>query len=163
MRGVLLAAVAWVALTGAGLAQTAFGAISGVRVDVGPLLARGAGPQAQVLRDDLTAALRQSFLDRIGATGPTLVVRVHALSLSAYAGSLGGRGSFGGGGTQSDYLDGEALLVGRRGEVLARHPQLSALPASSGGAWYDPASERRRVAAIADHYAAWLRRSLPGD
>jgi hypothetical protein len=37
-------------------------------------------------------------------------------------------------------------------------PQLSALPASSGGAWYDPASERRRVAALAEHYAQWLRR-----
>ena len=162
-RRIFAAAACWAALSGAAAAQAAFGAISGVRVDVAPLLARGAGPQAEALRDDLTAALRQSFADRLAGSGPTLVVRITGLSLNPYAGGQGGRGAFGGGGTQTDFLDGEALLVGRRGEVLARHPQLSTLPASSGGAWYDPASERRRVAAIADHYAAWLRRSLPGE
>ena len=50
----------------------------------------------------------------------------------------------------------------RRSAVLARHPQLSVLPASSGGAWYDPLSEQRRTVALAQHYAAWLRRSLGG-
>ena len=81
-------------------------------------------------------------------------------TLTAYAGSQGGRHGFGGGG-QSDYLDGEALLVGEKGQVLARHPQLAVLPSSSGGAWYDPASERRRIAAIAEQYAQWLVRMLP--
>lgn len=137
---------------------------SGIRVDVRPVLARGGGPQAEALRQDLLAALRASFADRIGAGGPTLVVLVNSLSLNPIAGGAGGAGRSGlGGGSQTDYLDGEALLVGRRGEILARHPQLSALPASSGGAWYDPASERRRVGAIAEHYAQWLRRSLPLD
>ena len=96
------------------------------------------------------------------AAGPCCVVRIKGLSINPYAGGDGGRGRLGGG-TQSDYLDGEALLIGRRGEVLARHPQLSAVPSSSGGAWYDPASERRRVTAIAQHYAGWLRRALPQD
>jgi hypothetical protein len=133
-----------------------------VRVDVGPLLVQGGGLQAEALRADLTAALRRNFADRIGGRGPTLVVRIRGLSINPYAGSGSGRGGFGGGG-QSDYLDGEALIVGPRGEVLRRHPQLSATPASFGGAWYDPDSERRRLAAIAEHYAAWLARSLPSD
>lgn len=134
--------------------------LSGVRVDVGPLIARGGGPQAEVLRADLMAALRANFADSLGGSGPTLVVRIHSLSLTTYAGGQGGRSGLGGG-SQTDYLDGEALLVDRRGAVIGRHPQLSATPASFGGAWYDEASERRRVAAIAGHYAGWLRRAFP--
>lgn len=143
-----------------GLSALGAGRLSDVRVDIRPFLAQGGGLQAEALRGDLVAALRSSFADRIGGSGPSLVVVVRSLSLTAYVGSESRR--FGGGG-QTDYLDGEALLVGRRGEILARHPQLSALPASSGGAWYDPDSERRRVTAIAEHYAQWLRRALPGE
>ncbi|MGU3537136.1 hypothetical protein [Methylobacterium sp. A54F] len=138
------------------------GRFGDVRVDVRPLIALGNGPQAEALRADLTAALRRDFADRIGGRGPTLVVLIRGFSLRPYAGSqTAGRGI--GGGTQNDYLDGEALLIGPRGEVLGRHPQLTATPASYGGAWYDPLSERRRVTAIADIYAAWLRRQLPVD
>ena len=135
-----------------------------VRVDMRPLLALGAGAQAEALRADLTEALRRRFGDRIGGTGPKLVVLIRGFSLHPYVGSEnGGRSGFGGGGTPSDYLDGEALLIGRDGAVLGRHPQLTATPSSYGGAWYDPASERRRVAAIADIYADWLRRNLTVD
>ena len=149
-----------VAARAEGLSALGAGRLSDVRVDIRPFLTQGGGLQAEALRDDLVAALRSSFADRLGGNGPSLVVVVRSLSLTAYAGSQGRR--FRGGG-QTDYLDGEALLIGRRGEVLARHPQLSALPASSGGAWYDPDSERRRVTAIAEHYAQWLRRALPGE
>lgn len=136
--------------------------LSGVQVDVRPLVALGNGPQAEALRADLLAALKQSFADRIAGNGPVLVVRIKGLSINPYVGGGGGRNGFGSG-TQSDYLDGEALLVGPRGAVIARHPQLSATPSSAGGAWYDPDSERRRVTAVADHYAGWLRRALATD
>lgn len=153
-----------VALGHAAVSQAApgFGRFASVRVDVRPMLALGGGAQAEFLRSDLTAALRQSFADRIGGRGLSLVVVVRSLSLNPYAGGQGngGRGSLGGGGS-NDYLDGEALLIGANGQVLARHPQLSVLPSSSGGAWYDPASERRRIAAIAEQYAQWLVRMLP--
>ncbi|MHC2021271.1 hypothetical protein [Methylobacterium sp. CM6247] len=145
-----------------GLSSFGTSRLSTIRVDVGPLLAQGGGAPAEALRGDLLTALNQEFADRLGGTGPVLVVRIKSLSLRPYTGSEGGRSGFGGG-SQSDYLDGEALLVGRRGEVLARHPQLSALPSSSGGAWYDMDSERRRVAAIARHYAGWLRRAFPSN
>ncbi|WP_244474393.1 hypothetical protein [Methylobacterium sp. Leaf87] len=135
--------------------------LSSIRVDVGPLLAQGDGPRARALQDDLTQALRAEFADVSGGRGPTLVVRLRSLSMNPYVGNQG-RSGFGGS-MDSDYLDGEALLVGRRGEVLAWHPQLSVVPASSGGAWYDPESERRRVTAIAAHYAGWLRRALPSQ
>ncbi|WP_375463264.1 hypothetical protein [uncultured Methylobacterium sp.] len=138
--------------------------LADVRVDVRPLVALGAGAQAEALRADLTTALRSRFGDRIGGRALSLVVLIRGFSLRPYAGGESGGGRSGlSGGTQNDYLDGEALLVARDGAVLGRHPQLTATPASLGGAWYDPASERRRVTAIADIYAAWLRRNLPVD
>lgn len=148
----------------ASFASLAPGGFSDVRVDVRPLLVRGAEPEARALQADLTAALRRSFAGRIGGRGPVLVVLVRSLSLPAYTGSQGGGGrGLGGGGGQTDYLDGEALLIGRGGAVLARHPQLTATPSSYGGAWYDQASERRRVTAVADIYAEWLRRALAAN
>ncbi|WP_019905204.1 hypothetical protein [Methylobacterium sp. 77] len=157
------AALAMVSPVGAeGLSSFGASRLSEIRVDVGPLLAQGGGAPAEALRGDLLGALKSEFAERLGGAGPVLVVRITSLSLRPYTGSEGGRSGFGGG-SQSDYLEGEALIVGRRGEVLARHPQLSALPSSSGGAWYDPDSERRRVAAIAQHYAGWLRRAFPSN
>lgn len=153
-RGALGAALASVAATSAP-AQPAE-RFSAVSVDVAPLRAQGVGPFADLLRSALQAELALAFADRMGP-GPRLVVRITGLSMPAYAG--GGVSRFGFSGTPNDYLDGEALVLGPRGQILVRHPQLSALPANSGGAWYDPASEGRRVQALAAHYAGWLRRA----
>lgn len=154
-----LAASALAPLPGA-LAQQAPrpAAFSSITVDVRPLLDRGLGGYAERVRAVLAAELARAFADRSGGPGPRLVVLVKGVSLNPYAGS-GSRPGWGGG-TTSDYLDGEALILDRGGQVLRRHPQLSAVPASSGGAWYDPESENRRLVALAAHYAAWLRRDL---
>lgn len=139
----------------------ATGRFSDIRVDVRPLLDKGAGLQAEALATDLTEALRRNFSDRIGGRGPRLVVVVSGLSLRPYVGS-GMRPGLGGN-FQTDYLEGEALLVGPKGQILGRHPQMTATPSSYGGAWYDPQSERRRLAAVADIYAQWLARDLPRE
>jgi hypothetical protein len=131
---------------------------AGVTVDVARLRALGLGPTADVLGSNLQAAMRAAFADRTGP-GPRLVVRITGLSLNAYTGSDRSGGSTGSG-TNNDYLEGEALVVGSRGEILARHPQLLALPASFGGAWYTEGFDRRRLAVLADYYAQWLRRAL---
>ncbi len=141
------------------LAQTAPPRFSRIIVDVRPLYAKGLGPFADALRAALEAELARNFGDRLGGgrNAPRLVVRITGVSMASYVGRDGGR--FFGGGVPNDYLEGEALVVAPNGQILARHPQLSALPANSGGAWYDPASEQRRVVALAAHYAGWLRRS----
>ena len=170
-------------LVGPGLAATPAGLWSAraddartfgsVAVDVGPLRALGLGPVADEVGGALRTALLSAFADRIGtgrperatsgrpaarASGPRLVVRLTALSVRSY---VGGDGVFGPGAAfNNDYLEGVAAIVGTDGRVLAEHPQLSALPASSGGAWYDPASEHRRLVALAEHFAGWLRRAL---
>ncbi len=133
---------------------------SSVTVDVDRLHALGLGAYAEFVRAAVLAETRRAFADRLGRGGPRLVVRITGVQLSSYSGSGGGR--LGGGGTPSDYLQGEALIVAPRGEILARYPQLSATPASSGGPWYDLQSERRRAIYLAQHYAAWLRRTIGG-
>lgn len=137
--------------------QAAPAAYGSVAVDVAPLRALGLGAYADQVRAALQAELQRHFADRLARGGPRLVVRVDAISLRSYAGS-GSR--WGGSGLQNDYLEGEALVLGPRGEVLRRHPQLSALPSSSGGAWYLPDGEERRLAALAGHFAGWLRQAL---
>jgi hypothetical protein len=159
LAGLLLCAVAGSAAAASDFPATA--QFSDIRVDVRPLLDKGAGLQAEALAADLTEALRKTFAGRIGGRGPRLVVVVSGLSLRPYVGS-GARPGFGGN-VQSDYLEGEALLVGPKGQVLGRHPQMTATPSSYGGAWYDPQFEDRRLVAIADIYAQWLARDLPRE
>jgi hypothetical protein len=133
---------------------------SSLAVDVGLLHARGLGPYAEYVRQSLSSELRRAFADRLGP-GPRLVVRITGISLNAYAGhgQGAGRGREGGGGG-SDYLEGDALAVDSRGQIIGAHHQVSATPASMGGSWYDPASEQKRTAFLAYHYAQWLRRQI---
>ncbi|GJD98763.1 hypothetical protein [Methylobacterium isbiliense] len=139
---------------------------SSVAVDVDRLLALGLGPTAELIRSAMTAELQTVFADRLG--GQRLVVRLTGLTLSAYVGGGaggsggggGGGGGRGGGGGDTDYLEGEALVLGPRGEIVARYPQLLALPSSTGGAWYQPDNEQRRIVILARYYAQWLRRTM---
>ncbi len=158
LAGLILCAVAGSAAADDFPATARF---SDIRVDVRPLVDKGAGLQAEALAADLTQALHKTFADRIGGRGPRLVVVVTGLSLRPYAGS-GARPGLGGN-FQTDYLEGEALLVGPKGQILGRHPQMTATPSSYGGAWYAQDYEGRRLAAIADIYAQWLARDLPRD
>jgi hypothetical protein len=133
-----------------------------ISVDVSPLRRRGLGPYADLVQRDLQAALARAFAGRVGAgAGAALVVRITAVQLSAFANPPTGRvDRFGGGGmSENDYMEGEALVMSG-GRLTLRHPQLAVLPASSGGAWYVDGFELRRTAALCDAYAQWLARSL---
>lgn len=124
-----------------------------VSVDVNRLLALGLGSTAELIGSTMTAELQSGFADRLG--GQRLVVRLTRLSLGAYVGGGGG----GGGGGETDYLEGEALLIGPEGRTIARYPQLLALPSSSAGAWYRPDAEQRRIVMLARYYAQWLQKN----
>ena len=131
---------------------------SRIVVDVDRLKALGLGPFAEYVRMAAADEARQVFADRIGPGGATLVVRLTGLSMRSYTGSSSIRGS--GGLGENDYLEGEALILGPGGVVVARKPQLLPLAASSGGAWYREDGERRRVEIISRYYVQWLRRTL---
>jgi hypothetical protein len=76
------------------------------------------------------------------------VVVVTEVQLSAFLRSGASRD------VSSDSITGEALVVGPRGEILARYPQHAAPGAHARAT--DP-NEPGRAAAVARHYARWLR------
>jgi|UPI0006961037 hypothetical protein len=127
-------------------------------VDVDRLRSLGLGSAADWLRSAMTDELRNAF--PTGVAQRKLIVRLTSLTLSSYAGrgSRSGHGSGGGGDT--DYLEGEILIVSARGETVGRHPQLLALPSSSGGAWYRADNERERIDNLARAYVYWLARTI---
>ena len=131
---------------------------SSFAVDVSVLRAKGLGPLADLIAAAALDQLRTSFADRIDPRGPRLVVNLTGLFLTPFPGGGGDRwrnGGGGGGGTDS--LDGEALALGRKGEILARHPQLAVLQVNRS--IVDP-DELGRAAEIARNYVLWLRRQL---
>jgi len=130
-------------------------AFSSLAVDVSHLREIGSGPFADIVQGAMTDELRRVFADRLGRGGPRLVVRVTGLYLTSLP--EGGGGHFGRDGTfmPTDAIDGEALVVGPRGEILARYPQHNNL--IPHGPWYDPLSEQKRADAVARNYAQWLR------
>ena len=76
-----------------------------------------------------------------------LTARVHSVRLSSYTGADRG-------GIPSDYLEGE-VIVGS-----SAFPMLVTQASSSGGAWYLPDNEQRRLIAIADSFASWIKRRV---
>jgi hypothetical protein len=157
-RGVLVAAAALLA-GGPATAQSGprFGRIV---IDVAPLVAKGlGGGYAERVRQLLTASFAKEFAGLVGGSGPTLVVQIKSISMSSF---VDGGGAFrwdSGGGPGNDYMDG--TLITQSGKtVLSRVPMLGALTATSGGAWYLPDNEDRRLKALSDFYAYWSRRKL---
>ncbi len=132
-------------------------AFSSFAVDVSVLRAKGLGPFADLVAAATLDELRRAFADRVDPRGPRLVVRLTGIFLTTALGGGGDRWWGGGSGGGSDSLEGEALAVGPRGEILARHPQLAVLDVRRSSVNPD---EPGRAVAVAQHYVRWLRRRL---
>lgn len=130
---------------------------SSFAVDVSVLKAKGLGPFADLVAAATLDELRRSFADRIDRRGPRLVVRLTGIFLTPFPDGGGGDDWWRGGGGGSDSLEGEALAVGPRGEIIARHPQLAVLDVRTS---ILTPNEPGRAAAVARHYVLWLRRQL---
>jgi hypothetical protein len=159
-RALLCAAAALlIATPKTALARTP-GPFGRIIVDVTPLEAKGMGGYARVVKAAVETAAATSFAGAVAPGGrglPTLIIQVSGLSLSAYAGSSGVWPNSGG--VSSDYMEGR-LITQVGGKTVATIPMLSALPASSGGAWYAPDNDQRRLLALAQHFTWWSRRKL---
>jgi hypothetical protein len=133
--------------------------IGAIRVDVGRLVPQGWGENAYAIKRAMERQLAVTLGDmlRPGA-GPTLHVTLLGVWLASYAGG-GMRGDGSGGG--NDNMDSLAELVDR-GRILASYPVRSMELSSSGGAWYRPDVDQRRVAALLANNALWIRRYLGG-
>lgn len=154
----LLAATAEAALA---RPRAPVGAPGGAVVDASRLHALGLGQVADRLRSVVARELAGGVP---WAPGARVVVRLTGYSMNAYAGSNGGGsggGSAGGSGNGSDldYLEGDLQVVGPRGEILSQRHLVASSPASSGGAYYLPDAEGRRIEAVARVFADWLRRA----
>jgi hypothetical protein len=132
-------------------------AFSGGAGDVTHLRGIGLGPIADIIQAAMTDELRMVFADRMNRNGPHLVVVVTGLFLASLPDGGGGNYRDEGSSRTPDSIDGEALVLGRRGEILARFPQHNNLIAA-GVSWQDPLNEQKRSAAVARNYAQWLRR-----
>jgi hypothetical protein len=161
-RRSLLKAFACAGLTGAGFtvparAQTFPQAFSSFSVDVSVLKAKGLGPYADFVASVALDELRRSFAGRIDPRGPRLIVRLTSVTLTAFPGGSGTPRWRGGGGGGHDAVEGEALAVGRQGEILARHPMLAVLDAHAPSV--NP-NEQGRTIAVTQHWVRWLRRQI---
>ena len=166
-RRSLLKTLACAGLAGAGFAGGGFirptqaqsfpQAFSSFAVDVSVLKAKGLGPYADFVRDVALDELRRSFADRTDPRGPRLVVRLTSVTLTAFPGGGGGYRRRGGDGGGHDAVEGEALAVGRRGEVFARHPMLAVLDAHAPSV---APNEQGRTIAVTQHWVRWLRRQI---
>ncbi len=143
--------------TGAAHAQSFPQAFSSFSVDVSVLKAKGFGPYADLVGAVALDELRRSFADRTDPRGPRLVLRLTSVTLTAFPGGGGGFRWRGGGGGGHDAVEGEALAVGRRGEIFARHPMLAVLDAHASSV--NP-NEQGRTVAVTQHYVRWLRRQI---
>lgn len=167
-RNLFAFALAGPALAVLGACQTGSGRlpagtrIGAIRVDASLIAAQGWGDNARGIGQDLqrrlVAALGSAY--QPGA-GPTLDVVLRGLRLTAYAGGGGGGGRRGDGGNNgSDSLDSETTLVDRNGRVLGSWPIVSSLSPTSGGAWFTPGVDQRRIAALVESHAFWIRRAV---
>lgn len=132
-------------------------------VDVTPLEAKGLGGYARLVQAAVEAAAGKSFAGDIlpGRRGlPSLIIQISGVSLSAYAGGGGPR--LNDTGPSNDYMTGRLLVTTPNGAIVETIPMLSALPATSGGAWYAPDFDQRRLLALAEHFTWWSRRKLGG-
>ena len=133
-------------------------AFSSFSVDVSVLKAKGLGPFADLVGAAALDELQRSFADRVDPRGPRLVLRLTSVFLtSSPDNSSGYKGRSGGGNSGHDAVEGEALAVGRRGEVLASHPMLAVRDVNTSPL---TPNEQGRAVVIAQHYVRWLRRQI---
>jgi hypothetical protein len=135
--------------------------IGAIRVDTSRIARQGWGENADRIRVAMERQLAATLgpMYRRGA-GATLQVTVKGVWLASFAGGGGGKPR--GGGGSNDNFDSEITVVGPRGEVLQTFPILSVVDSGSGGAWYLPDVDQRRVAALIENNALWIRRYLGG-
>lgn len=130
--------------------------IGAIRVDAWRLGPQGWGENAPRIARALERELARQLAPLRQRGGPTLHVTVQGLWLASGAGgSVAGDGS----GSGNDNMDSLAEVVDR-GRVLASHQIRSTLLDSSGGAWHLPDVDQRRVAALLENNAQWIRRYL---
>ena len=134
---------------------------SSVSVDVAPLRQQGIGPWADIIAAAAQSEAKRVFAGRISPKAPKLVIQFTSLAMGDYVG--GGAGTaFSGEGDDAtnDYLEGKALFVGPKGDIVRTFPQMNVLPSNNAGPWYGKDIEQQRLISLTQNYVQWLGRRL---
>ncbi len=132
---------------------------SAIQVDASALGNPASSLLAREIKATMEPGLRNNFASNLrggNRNSPRLVVRITAVTIQSIPEFARGAN----GGYSSDFMEGEALVVGRGGVILQRFPMLAALNNNVGG-WYLPDYEKRKIQALSNHYAWWLKRQMP--
>ncbi|MDR1827084.1 MAG: hypothetical protein LBR29_02000 [Methylobacteriaceae bacterium] len=132
---------------------------SSVKVDASSYRNQGYKHWADLVEQAGNAEAKRLFPLRKG--GPRLVIRVDSVFLTAFAGR-GEYDEFSSGGSDNDSIEATAVVVDGNGRTICNARQLSSLDAGSGGAWYLPDNEPRRVQALARNSVQWFSRRIRG-
>ncbi len=130
--------------------------VGAITVSVSSTLSIDGGRQAETMRGILDRALREAFANRMVRGGPTLLVTIRSLSINFGGGN--GRRTGGSGGGTNDTMETHSLLVSDQGRLLSQTTVLSPVP--GGGMLWSSEIEQRRLVALANHNAGWIRRRI---
>jgi hypothetical protein len=129
-------------------------AIGRIRVDARRLGPQGWGENAPRIARAMELELARQLAPLRQHGGPTLHVALQGLWLAA---SVGGGSP--GEGASNDNMDSLAEVLDRDRVLFSREIR-SMMPSSSGGAWYRPDVDQRRVAALLENNAQWIKHYL---
>lgn len=127
------------------------------------IAAYGIGPNAALLRDVLTPRLAESLAASPGADfGPDsrLLVRITSVFISSNVPFGAGDRRHGLGESAFDSMEGDLLVVDRKGQVIRQERLLVHSNVLGAGAWYSPSFDRMRYIRLAETFAGWVPRKL---
>jgi hypothetical protein len=143
----ILAALAAFAITGDNTVQARDAAYRSVAIDTSRIAVSGHRHLAHALKPMLAAELSKALGPRLGQRGGVLTVRITKIDLGIYGGQDAGQGQI------DDQLWGVVIVPGR-GPIPIR----VVLPPDTGGAWYAPNADERRVYRLIEAFAQWAAR-----
>lgn len=128
--------------------------IGAIKVDARLLGPQGWGENAPRIARAMERELARELAPLRRRGGPTLHVTLQGLWLAPAVG-----GGSAGDSDSNDNMDSLAEVIDRGRPIVSRQIR-SMMPASSGGAWYRPDIDQRRVLALLENNAQWIRRYL---
>jgi hypothetical protein len=162
-RRTLLGAIGLTPLTGCmvtGNPPLPHARIRAIRVDVGPLAARGVSNWAARIRTLAEAAVHDAFADALAPgdrSAPDLTLVVDQAWLTSYS---GGSSLTTDPDASTDWMDGWITTSPAHGLPELRHRVMIRVDAADSGPWYAPDIDARRLEHLTRAWVAGARREL---
>lgn len=134
--------------------------VRAIRVDTGPLAARGLRNYAARVAAAAQPIVQREFADLItnDRSAPTAVLQIDTISLTSNPSGGVGFGM----NRETDDISGAGLLIGAGGAVISREPFWTSITPTGGQRGDVLVDEDRRMRALVAQLAAWFAHSLRG-